>query len=229
MNKVVIDKLENLGQAVRNLDSEKADECEQLADLFPLLPSVIIPLTVMKAERPDFIIESSSHEIGIEVTWSCHQGWEEAEAHLGSSKNKTLHRISRNWFTGVGASGKELGRYLEGKQGDSIIWGSREMAREWAGQVINALSRKIESFNKDKFQKFEKNWLLVADKMPFEFLDLDAALESLNSQAADIEKEAPYSEIYILTQVRDERILIGRRKSGYECVAREVLPNKRLR
>jgi hypothetical protein len=220
MKMIVVDKLENLEQAISDLNSEKAGECEQLASLFTLLPSVIMPLTVTKAERPDLIVESGGRNIGIEVTWSCHQGWEEAEAHLGSPKNKTLSRISRNWFTGVTAKGKELGRCLEGKQGDSLVWGSRDMATEWAGQVINALSRKIESFNKDEFQKFEKNWLLIADKMPFEFLDLDAGLESLNSQGADIAKEAPYREIYILTHVRNEKVLISRSISGYECIAR---------
>jgi len=227
MKAVVVDKLENLEQVIRDLDSEKTDECEQLIDLFTLLPSVIIPLTVTKSERPDFIIEAGGRKYGIEITWSCHQGLEEAEAHLGSSKTKTFHRISRNWFTGVGAKGKELGYYLEGKQGDSIIWGSREMATEWAGHIVNALSKKIESFNKDEFQKFEKNWLLVTDKMAFEFLDLDAALESLNSQAAVIEKESLYSEIYILTQVRDEKILISCRKDGYECIVRKAPLNKR--
>ena len=229
MKTIAVDKLENLEQAVRDLNSEKTSECKQLVSLFTLLPSVIMPLTVMKAERPDFIIESAGRKIGIEVTWSCHQGWEEAEAHLGSAKNKTLTRISRNWFTGVSAKGKELGRYLQGKQGDSLVWGSREMATQWACQVVNALSRKAESFNKDEFRKFEENWVLLTDKLPFEFLDLDAALESLNSQAADMEKEAPYNEIYILTQVRDEKVLISRRENGYECIARETPLNKRIR
>lgn len=229
MDKVIVDKLENLGQAIKDLDRKKADECKQVAELFALLPSVATPMTVTKGERPDFIIEAGGHKTGIEVTWSCHQGWEEAENYLGSPKNKTLSMISRNWFIGENARGKRQGRYLEAKQGDSTTWGSREMAAEWTNQMIDALLRKTASFEKEGFQKFEKNWLLIADKMPFEFLDLDAALESLNFKAAGLEKEAPYNEVYILTQVRGEKILISRRKSGYECIARGVPVNKCVR
>lgn len=218
MKTVIVDKLENLDQVIRNLDPEKTVECEQVADFFFLLPSVITPMTVTKAERPDFIIEAGGHKTGIEVTWSCHQGWEEAETYLGSSKNKNLSRISRNSFTGLDARGKELGRHLENKQGASLSWGSREMAMEWVNQILDSLSRKTDAFNKEGFQKFEINWLVVADKLPFEFLDLDTALEALNSKTECFEKDIPYSSVFITTRIRGKRILIGGQRGNFQLI-----------
>ena len=69
---VLIDKIENLKQAIRDLDPERSEECEQVAELFSLLSSIITPLRVTKAERPDFIMEVGGSTTGIEVTWSCH-------------------------------------------------------------------------------------------------------------------------------------------------------------
>ena len=85
MTRAAIDNLEDLVPAVRMLCTEKPEECEQMAGFLELLPSIDVPLIITHRDKPDFSMETKDHKIGIEVTWSIDEGWEQAEAYLGST------------------------------------------------------------------------------------------------------------------------------------------------
>jgi hypothetical protein len=137
MKRVLIENTSDIESEISSLCPDKAEECKQLLIFISLLSSLRLPVTIIKCERPDFIIEFGSQKLGVEVTWSCDEGWEAAEKYLGSSKNSDSQKISRSWFVGNKHRGKVLGAYLRNKQGDrSVSWHPRELAAAWVEQVL---------------------------------------------------------------------------------------------
>ena len=71
------------------------------------------------------------------------------------------------------------------------------MAAEWLNQVSQATIRKQEAAMKKGFRRFAKNWLLMADKSPFLFLDVELALSGLEADMA-VRTHEPFDRIFIL-------------------------------
>ena len=162
-----------------------------------------LPLSLKKRERPDFeVVEvSGARQIGCEHTWAAHEGWEQSEQYLLNTKNPPFQSISRNCLEGEHAKGKELGRRLARQQGNSPIWGVREQAEAKAEEVKRAIAKKLEALANDGFEKYPENWLLVSDRLPFLFLDLECFKDSL--KGFELLVRSGYSRILFLTQVRD--------------------------
>ena len=71
------------------------------------------------------------------------------------------------------------------------------MAAEWVNQVSQATIRKQKAAMKKGFRRFAKNWLLMADRSPFLFLDVELALSGLEADMA-VPTHEPFDRIFIL-------------------------------
>jgi hypothetical protein len=59
---------------------------------------------------------------------------------------------------------------------------------------------------------------VITDKMPFEFLDLDIALDRLNSVVARHREAIPYNDVFIVTRIRRKRILLGMTTGSFKRI-----------
>ena len=146
---------------------------------------ISFPVTIEKGERPDFIacLRNPETTYGIELTWAAHQSWEQASAYM--THRNANHQISRSWFGGISKKGRALQLYVESKQSNSVSWHPREHAMEKTNEITDAVCRKSNAIAQLSYKICDKNVLLIADKMPFLFLDLpefrSAIVERLSS------------------------------------------------
>ena len=184
-----------------------SDEYQQLFRFLRFRKEPKPPFCIRKSERPDFILSDLVNKTGIEVTWAANQSWEEAEAYLGNEQQPEYQQISRNWFEGVDKRGKELGEFLKTRQSDSPSWGAEEQAKAKAEEVKNCICQKSDDFTERTYQRFRKNWLLISDKSPFFFLDINVfskiMIEFLRQYSVHHDK------IYLLTKLRNREEAIN--------------------
>jgi len=162
-----------------------------------------LPLSVRKRERPDFEVSEIEvkRKVGIEHTWAAHEGWQESESFLLNTKSPRFDSISRNWLEGERASGKELGRRIQARQGCSITWSSKNLAHAKMKEVKSSIKNKVGAFFKGGFESYPENWLFISDRIPFLFLDLRYFQESF--AVDDLLSKPSYSRVLFITQVRD--------------------------
>jgi hypothetical protein len=160
----------------------RKEDVQQLLRFLRFQKGFNLPIEIRKSERPDFIITAmeSNTTTGIEVTWAANPSWEEAEAYLGKTPIPKFTRISRNCVEGISKRGKALGRHLEARQLDSPIWHPREHAAAKAREVVNAIKNKVNSLSEASYQRFDQDWLIIADRSPFLFVEIDDFFHSLH-------------------------------------------------
>jgi hypothetical protein len=184
-----------------NSPVDRPDEFAQLFRFLRFRKELNPPFMIRKSERPDFILSAWEREkrIGIEVTWAAHQSWEEAQTYLGTQDPK-YERISRNWIEGVAKSGKALGQYLQTRQSDPWSWSAGAQAAAKAAEAIHAIQKKTQALGDSTYQRFDENWLLIADRLPFLFLDTDefcrVVIDLLSRNSLQ------HNAIYFVTQLR---------------------------
>jgi hypothetical protein len=205
------------------LTSSKKDS-EELAEMNRLLHfnlGLQLPLRLRKRERPDFELSETENtrQIGIEHTWAAHEGWEESEQVLLSTKRPKFEYMSRNWLEGVKAKGRKLGKIITAQEGVSAIWSAREQANSKARELRLAIEKKRTILSKDGFETYPENWLFVSDRCPFLFLDLDIFRKELDNDP--VLSESGYSRILFITKIR------CRKRGMYKDVLFE-LSNKRF-
>ena len=112
--------------------------------------------------------------------------------------------------------GKKLGKFLKSKQGTlppangvvwrDVTWSSREYAAAKAGEVIDALQRKNNSFGAAHYVRFDRNWLLITDKNTFDLMNpnefREATINLIDHQIA-VHLDASY----FVTRLRTEDVL----------------------
>lgn len=103
------------------------------------------------------------------------------------------------------------------------------MAAEWVNQVRQATIRKQEVAMNRNFRRFAKNWLLMADRSPFLFLDVELALSGLEADVA-VRTHEPFDRTFILSKIstrsRLTDILISQSKEGFAVIAEAVVTEK---
>lgn len=192
-------------QAFENQSSIKARQSEQEREAIRRLVHFDLGIspnfTITKQESPDFKIteQGGDRTIGLEHVHATHPSWEEAESHLLNKKNPQHDTVSRNSLAGTKVKGKALGRLLNDSKEHSWIWDPHEQAREKALEVSEALTKKCSLFHNPHFKQYAENWLLIVDKNPFLFLDIDLFADCWHADTAH--SLSSFSRILFLTQL----------------------------
>lgn len=162
---------------------------------------VSFPVTIEKGERPDFTACSRNRETtyGIELTWAAHQSWEQASAHM--THRNANYQISRSWFGGINKKGRALQLYVESKQSNSASWHPREHAMEKINEIADAVCRKSNALAQVRYKIFDKNVLLITDKMPFLLLDLPEFQAAIVERLSSI--SLTHDATYFVTKLRN--------------------------
>ena len=158
------------------------------------------PLTIVKRERPDFILhissETTSETIGIEITEAVRL----SDAKADSMGTGVLRPINKVPGLNDPTTRKEAIGIAEGKQ-DGSPYEMNESEARWAEDMFSIIVKK-----KNKFRNYEqcgKNWLYIYDNLvhPMPNRRLASEILSLKLQSG---KDVPFNSIFIEFAPNDE-------------------------
>jgi hypothetical protein len=160
---------------------------------------LLYPFALFYGDKPDFVASTSNLNIGIEVVEAIPQNkaLEQAErAQLPKrntwgrlynikERNKALDEIKNEIEIEneiVISEDDELGADIMDDKVIGISFLGDEIEIRWSEAIESFVSKKRKILNKNDFQKFEKNWLIVYDNWPAPALDYKKALPLLKDK-----------------------------------------------
>jgi hypothetical protein len=130
------------------------------------------PLRVVHQDKPDFLLSYDEREVGIEFTEAVSQEWAETKA-LAKQEGEEVFLLMDQFKRGTPkrttSERRELIRNLPCGDG----WADDEPEREWARWMMDCVLAKTKSFGKPRFEKYDKNWLLIYDNLPVQFTEIE--------------------------------------------------------
>jgi hypothetical protein len=136
------------------------------------------PLELIQRERPDFLLKANETQIGIEHTAAVPQN----EAHKTVLRDRVdgpeVYFISHHQPGEAKKPAKELIQEIQANQ-SGPGWVGDSVEREWSEAMLHFVTGKIETLEKEGFEKFERNWLLIYDNWSLPALDREKAAQFL--------------------------------------------------
>lgn len=161
------------------------------------------PLTLIKRERPDFMLVMNAAEVGIEHTEAITQN-EAKEAALRDQGvgPETYFARAASLDEPVKSSAElaaeiEANEMSDGWYGDSVELG-------WAEAMARFVKKKAVSAQRPGYARFARNWLVVYDQWCAPMLDHAKAIPRLLRRLAELPPWDVFDRIFIL----DENVLI---------------------
>lgn len=156
------------------------------------------PLELIQRERPDFLLKANGIEVGIEHTEAVPQN----EAHKTALRDKVdgpeVHFISHNQPGEPKKTAKELIEEIQANHSGSG-WAGDSVEREWSEAMHHFVKGKMETFEKEGFEKFKQNWLLIYDNWSLPALDREKAAQFLLPKLIESDSFNSFGIVYIIT------------------------------
>lgn len=149
------------------------------------------PLKIIHRDKPDFLIESSLNDIGIEFTESIPEQLARAQAILEKHfPGGHLEPSSFKWDTPERTK-SEILEILKKSQVRLIGQGytGNQIEAEWSKGIVECIINKTVKLNKNGFDAFDKNWLLIYDNQTRAFLDKEYVSNKINLLLSDYWKD----------------------------------------
>jgi hypothetical protein len=153
------------------------------------------PTDIQGRESPDFSMKVSGESIGVELTRSTSEEYFRAGRHL-SNGFMVFDRL-RNY--GVRRSTEEL---IADAKDLTSEWSSvEEQTRDWRGKIAKPLVEKHLKLNRDFFEKFSQNWLLIYDfpSLLSDNISYNRTVLYLNALFAQPRKGVDFNTVFILS------------------------------
>ncbi|MDP3552639.1 hypothetical protein [Methylocystis sp.] len=133
------------------------------------------PLSLVKGERPDFVLDMTIRKVGVEVSEAIPQGYQKY-VHKAEKLGRKVFHIPNSVAFGKPIRQSEIQRMLDEKS--SNAWVGDESERAWAEFLIGLIDHKLKKLSSKEFSVYESNWLSIYDNMPWpiDFEDAVAAL-----------------------------------------------------
>lgn len=128
------------------------------------------PLSLVKRERPDFLLTCNGREIGVEVTEATSKDYSSYQALV--EHKRPGHFIESAIFRhGKTLSNDRKKELLNAEKLISCGWAGDGAEREWSLFIKDAIEKKQVKLQEDSFSKFDQNWLVIYDNSPTSFLN----------------------------------------------------------
>lgn len=177
----------------KGAEGRKSEDVERysMAVLLGAIASyrLISPFEVRKGERPDFVIESSSKEIGVEHT----EVVDPKEAEEVALKNSRKHKSN---IESAPTFGDENGGCAFCDPGEGYVGNGVE--RRWVDEIAKRVARKRDSAQKGGFCKYDKNWLLVYFNIFLPSVKYDIASEMLRKRLSSDRVFSVFCAVYVV-------------------------------
>ena len=153
------------------------------------------PVYVEHRDRPDFLARFGNQEYGIEVTEVIHRNAAAIDAYREHSEVDGPFYFKRYIPGDVPLKGNDLkGAALSNKSGS--CWAGDSVEREWATAMAVKIAEKVTKANKDGFELFTENWLLMYDNWRLPNVDRALAAKMLFCRMNN-DDYGPFNRIWI--------------------------------
>lgn len=160
------------------------------------------PLKIIHRDKPDFLIVTSINNTGIEFTESIPEQLARAQAIL--EKHFPDGHLEPSFFKGDNplSTNSEIFEILKKSQVKLTGQGytGNQIEQEWIKGIVDSIIYKTVKLNKNGFDQFDKNWLLIYDNQTRAFLDIEYVSNKINSLLLDYWKDnqdIKYEKIFI--------------------------------
>lgn len=179
---------------------------------------LLYPFALFYRDKPDFVASISNLNIGIEVVEAVPQNkaLEQASSAI-LPKRKTWGRLycinernmTRNEIENEIKNEIKIPEHV--KMGEIImsdkVFGRSflddEIEKNWVQAIVSFVGKKRDVLNKEDFQKYEKNWLLIYDNWPSPALNYDEALPFLIKEiSAQQTRKQDFHSIFLIDEYR---------------------------
>lgn len=155
------------------------------------------PLSLIKRERPDFLLLCAGKMIGCEVTEAVNGEYLKAKSLSEAAKENSIVDVSKfKW--GIPKRSLEALREIASK--DKLTgtgWMGNSVEIEFSQLVFDVAIRKSETLNKPGFGKFQSNYLLIYCNQPLPILDIEEGSEICHKQLASYWSDITFDQILV--------------------------------
>ena len=148
------------------------------------------PSFIVESERPDFVLDIGGRKVGVEVTLAVEGEYVRAE-----KLQDALYPGESTIVTNLkdGNRRRSNGEMTHDMFDPEQPWkGIDTIMVEWRERIAVAIQTKRTKFRMSDFQKFDENWLLIRDPVPFDFDGRELKLAS--EHLAGIFSKSPGSQ-----------------------------------
>jgi len=159
---------------------------------------IYYPLNLTKRERPDFLLTLDGMKVGIEHTEAVPSNVAHKDALRGQGNVSKPLFIQHHQPGEEKKSTKELKKEIEANDpGDG--WVGDKPERALADAIIYFIDKKIVTMQKDGFEKFEQNWLLIYDNCRLPMVDRNEAMRLVQKRIIEEKARQEFDRIYVIT------------------------------
>ena len=159
---------------------------------------LLYPLCLVRRERPDFLLTLNAAQIGIEHTEAVPQNEAHRTVLREEGNSPGVFFISHHQPGETKKPRKELVEEIEAnRSGDG--WVGDSVETEWADAMFHFIKQKVATLQKDGFERFEQDWLLIYDNWPLPALDRRKAANFLQNLVNESTVLNEFTRIYVIT------------------------------
>ena len=154
------------------------------------------PLRLEKRERPDFLLQLPSGDVGIELTEAVPPGWAWADARREKLNYDNLVFLDRFRPGEAQRSKDEIDTIARGD-----TWGAGWVGdapeKEWAEVMAYFSLRKAKVLAKPGYERFGTDWLLIYDNWPLPAVNEPKAAAYFAERLRALEAPLPFERIFV--------------------------------
>ena len=143
------------------------------------------PVSVTHRDRPDFLIQTGSAKLGVEVTEAISEQYA-AYCALGEREFPEVFLEPAHFrWGGPKLTVEQMRELLCQSQLTSDGWSGDRPEQEWAFFIQSVVETKLAKLARPDFVKFDQNWLSVYDNLPLPHIHLGKAITFLRPLLQD--------------------------------------------
>ncbi len=158
------------------------------------------PCEIVHEDRPDFVLNQSSHQCGIEVTEVVSPNAAAIDALREHQESEGPFFLQKHSPGEPKLKGKQLlAKALSDEPGDG--WAGDSIEKEWVAAMQSRIHEKVATAGKDGFRLFQRNWLLMYDGWQLPGVNPENAAKLL-CYSTENESYGPFEYVFIESSSR---------------------------
>lgn len=190
--------------------AERWTICRLLSTL-SISGKLAFPVSVWHRDKPDFLLDLSSSQVGVEATEAISEQYAAFSALAEREFPDALLEPGHFRWGEPDKSVEEMRDILRRGQLSAPPWAGDRPEEEWALYMESIVRTKLAKLALPEFAKFDENWLAIYNNLPIPNVHLKKASQLLLPRIADVWKEGPtFTRIY----VEHGQVILEIRESG---------------
>lgn len=157
------------------------------------------PLSILRRERPDFLLQLNGKEVGLEHTEAIHINMAKERSIRADGIGPNVYSPTPTWYDDAPLSSGEITeRIVADRDGDG--WAGDSVERNWADAMKNFIAKKTASATKTGYELYKYNRLMIYDNWAPAGLRLSNAVELLESHLRIDGQWTVFDRVYVVSE-----------------------------